>query len=792
MNFYHLPASLDQDIDKLEEQIADFNRGDLAPPKFKAIRVAHGIYEQRESGTFMMRARATQGAMTPAQLIKIAEVSENYACDRLHATTRQEFQLSFLKLEDLITVTKELKSVGLSGRAGGGNTTRNMSVSYDAGVNPEDVFDVAPYALALTTLFIAEADSYNMPLKLKISFSANKTDSAKATLTCLGFLAKIQDGKKGFKVYVGGGTGSAIKYGKVLLDWIPEHRVYYVAKAIKVLFDENGNRKQRNRAKIKWLVERMGQEDFTSLFYKYYALLQQELGLELDLEIFPNRSQVSSALKIEEANDPTAFKLWQERYVKDQKQDGLAQVRIPLKFGILKNSDAKKMGEFLSDFGENVIRLSPDQNFNLRNIPNEYLGNVFNFLKTLDTGAFEPVFFGSMIACTGAANCTLGVTLARPLTEAVQTELIKRNLDTEEFAGISFNVSGCPNACSNNHVADIGFFGKALKRNQHLYPAYVIQLGGHLGDGTTETAARAATAAAKDIPVLMGDFFAHYKANKAELGDFREYLKSESAFFLIKELAQKYDKTMPDLEENADYYHDWSDENRFSLLKGKKAECSAGLYDMIDYDFTEIRTIQKALDAKEIAEDTAAYRLTLHASRSLLVTQGIEAESDPQVFEAFIKDFIGGRIVSKEFQPLVEAALAATSKKLDGHLQPALDLAKLMLGLYHSMDDSLRFHLDDLIHAEEEEDAISEGTAVSLEQRAVYKDFRNVKCPMNFVKTKIALDPMKAGEILEILLDDGEPIANVPGSVELEGHEILSQEQAADGHWAVVIKKAQV
>ena len=158
MRFYQLPSSLDQDIAKFEEQIEEYKKGNIAPPKFKAIRVAYGIYEQRESGTFMMRARTTQGAMTPIQLCKIAEVSEKFACDRLHATTRQEFQLSFLKLEDLIEVYHEFSSVGLTGRAGGGNTTRNMSVSYDSGVNPEDVFDVAPYAHALTTRFIAEAD----------------------------------------------------------------------------------------------------------------------------------------------------------------------------------------------------------------------------------------------------------------------------------------------------------------------------------------------------------------------------------------------------------------------------------------------------------------------------------------------------------------------------------------------------------------------------------------------------------------------------------------------------------
>ncbi len=237
MNFYQLPAHLGNDIHKFAQQVEDFKQERLNPAQFKGARVAFGIYEQRQESTFMMRVRSPQGAITPEQLRRVAEVSRAYGDEKLHATTRQEFQISFLGLEDLLPAMRRLEEVGLSGRAGGGNTVRNIVASYDAGINPKEIFDVSPYAYALTTRMIEEADSLSLPRKLKFSFSGDESDSAKATLTCVGFVAKLKEGKKGFKVFVGGGTGSSIKYGKVLLDWVPAHRVYYVAKAIKRLFD---------------------------------------------------------------------------------------------------------------------------------------------------------------------------------------------------------------------------------------------------------------------------------------------------------------------------------------------------------------------------------------------------------------------------------------------------------------------------------------------------------------------------------------------------------------------------
>ena len=800
MNFYQLPPDLDQDIEKFARQIQDFQEGNLNPAQFKGVRVGFGIYEQRQEGTFMMRIRSPQGSLTPKQFQRIAELSVKYGDDKLHATTRQAFQLTFVDLKDLIAVTRGLQEVGLSGRAGGGNTVRNIVGSYDAGINPTEAFDISPYAYALTSRMLEEPDSYSLPRKLKFSFSGDQQDTAKASLTCVGFIAELQDGKKGFKVFVGGGTGSATKYGKVLLDWIPEHRVYYVAKAVKRMFEEHGNRKQRNRAKIKWLYERLGHRGFEELFFKYYALIQQELGLELQLEPVENRVEVAAGYAAESPDDQAEFEQWKKRYVSEQKQKGQYLIKIPLKGGVLKNEDALSLAKLAENFGENCIRISPDQNFNLKNISLEYLPNVFNQVRKLETLSTAPALLGNMIACTGAANCTLGLTQSRPMMEEVQLELKQRNFDLEQFAQVKFYLSGCPNACGNNHVADIGLFGKALKRNQHIFPAYTIQLGAKAANGSLQTAVQVATVPAKFVPQVMADFLESYSKNAKAHGEITAWLQSETAQVQLRELAKDYEAKIPKWEDDPGFYTDWHTSEPFSLLKGKKAECSAGLFDLIEYDFDKIKELeaQWKTDGSEPAQ--VARQLTLHASRSLLVTRGIEPGNDQEVFDAFIKDFLEEGLVSAHYKKLVTAAKQEDLAFLAGQVEEAMNLAAHMYALYDSMDDTLRFHLPRQVakanevkkntQAQTDEAGTNGEVATETTQEVKFRDFRGVRCPMNFVKTKIAMDPMAQGELLEILLDDGQPILNVPGSVELEGHEIVQQEQDKQGHWSVLIRKA--
>jgi sulfite reductase (ferredoxin) len=252
LTFYKNAPVLIEEQNQFEKDIKGFVSGEINPIKFKAIRVAHGVYEQRQRDTYMLRIRCAAGGITPSQLRKTAELGAKYGSGEVHFTTRQEVQLHDILIQDLLTVIRGLNEVELSSRGGGGNTIRNILTSPDSGVDPEDVFDVDPYAVALTTRMINEEDSWNLPRKFKIAFSNNAKDTAYTQATCLGFVPEIRNGQKGFKVYCAGGMGAKPMVGNLLLDWIEDTKVYHVTRALKIMFDKNGNRRSKfsNRIKV--------------------------------------------------------------------------------------------------------------------------------------------------------------------------------------------------------------------------------------------------------------------------------------------------------------------------------------------------------------------------------------------------------------------------------------------------------------------------------------------------------------------------------------------------------------
>ena len=780
MNFYRLPETLDGEIEKFDADIGDFRSGELNPIAFKGIRVAHGIYEQRKEATHMVRIRCPGGAITPTQLRQVSEVSKRYGAPEFHVTTRGELQLHYVDIEDIISVYNELKTVGLSSRGGGGNTIRNIMASYDSGVNPDEAFDVAPYAWELTSRLIAEQDSWNLPRKFKIAFSNTSEDTANATITCLGFIASMKDGQRGFKVYVGGGMGAAPMPGVVLYDWVPDTEVYYIARAMKVMFDKHGDRRRKHQSRFKFVVKKLGIDEVRRLIDEERAQLEE--GLELKLDEIENAAATDISVEVESAEGPE-FELWKKRYVRNQKQDGLITVKVPLKLGDIFNGDGVKLADFLEPFGDNVIRLALDQNLHLRNIPEAYVGNIYHALNRMHTLSATPIMIGSMIACTGADTCKLGICLPRGVVPRIADRLLNSELDLNRLDDVRIHISGCPNTCGRHHAADLGFFGKVMRVEGEMLPAYYVLAGAQIKDGGTRFAEQLDEVCSKHIPEFVHDLFERYLTKADSYSSFNEYV-SNGGKEDIHELAKKWSE-LPTIQENEQYYFDWGAVEQFSLLKGQKAECSAGVFDMIGVDQGVIKASIKALDATEdpAEVDELLYKIVFASSRMLLVTRGLEIRRDEQAFEYFQQHFINSDLIPQMYSGVVGAGKDRDFAALNRNRDQVIGLGEAVQELYKTMDDSLRFSAT----AKEDEKAAEEGGEGDAD---VFKDFRGVGCPMNFVKTKIAMDPMDSGQTLEILLDDGAPIQNVPNSVKLEGHEILGQDQREDGHWSVLIKKA--
>jgi len=787
MRFYQLPDTLQSEVDKFQEHIAEYTTQQLNPVAWKGIRVAHGVYEQRKPETHMIRIRCSGGAVTPHQLATVGELARDFGSGEVHVTTRQELQIHYVDVAHVIEVYNRLRAVGLSPRGGGGNTIRNVLSSHDAGVSQDEVFDVSPYAHALTTRLIAEADSWNLPRKFKIAFSGNSSDNARATITCLGFIAREQNGQKGFRVYCAGGMGAAPMPGKVLFDFVDDSRVYYIARAMKTMFDKYGNRRQRSKARLKFLWDKLGEEQFREKFHEEYDELIKDDTLALQLEPFENTDQTSPELVPVEVNGQE-FSKWKQRHCKEQKQAGLFHITLPLRLGDFEAEEAIAFSEALKPFGQNILRLSIKQNAYLRNIPEKYLGNIYTINQQLTSLSSDAEVFGNMIACTGADTCKLGICLPRGVTPRIQDILRSSGLDLDQLSDVNIHISGCPNTCGCHHIADLGFFGKVLRSGRDLLPGYNILVGGVLGDGKTTFSKKVDDVPAKELPEFIKTLLGIYLEKKNKYSGFSQYIASEEGIADVKQVADTYRSVTP-LNQSDYYFYDWGSADQFSLLKGQKAECSAGMFDMIDVDAKTIKLHTKELEQEQQQQKRLEHigQIVYASSRMLLVTRGLEPKNDEQLYSLFKKHFIETDLVPDEYTELVDAAKASDNNTLLSLQQKAVDLGAHMVDLYKSMDDSLRFNIDKKSEGVPEVTAEKPQTKTDSAER--FKDLRGVACPMNFVKTKLELAAMNAGDKLRILLDDGEPIQNVPGSVRLEGHTVLSQEPLGS-HWMVLIEKA--
>jgi sulfite reductase (ferredoxin) len=459
----------------------------------------------------------------------------------------------------------------------------------------------------------------------------------------------------------------------------------------------------------------------------------------------------------------------------------LNQALIPIFLGNLDNRKAIALADFLSRFGEDTLRGTINQNILLRNIPDAYLGNLFVLANQISELASAPRFLASAVACTGASTCKLGICLPRGALSAAAKKLKSSGLDLDRIAGLKFNISGCPNTCGAHMAADLGFYGKVLRKGQTPYPAYGIVVGGKAGAGVAALAEPAGDVAARDLPGFVVDFLGHYIYRQSAYPDYSSYLEAEGKA-RISEWTQAH-KEIPDFDDDKNYYYDWSAPEVFSLAGRGVGECSAGLFDLIESDLKRIRRFREELPGLAATDRAQAlYQITLSAARMLLITRAVEPKSDADVFSQFHKYFLDTGLVEPKFTALIDLGQRADAPAISLRENEVLSLAQAVEALYEKMDNSLRFPQETAAPAQPRSPAPA---AAEIPQR----DFRGVACPMNFVKTKVALEPLKPGDRLAVLLDDGAPIQNVPRSVAGEGHKIVSQVREGQ-HWRVVIEKA--
>ena len=822
---YRIPSTLNGDLDYTQSLIDQFKAGEIQAGQLKSNRVPMGIYEQRKNQHYMLRLRCAGGLVTPEQLAKIAFVGHQLSTSHLHVTTRQEIQIHNVDIEDAIPALKKLEKVGISSAGGGGNTVRNMMVDDRSGLTADEEFDVYPYVEELTSRLIAEKDSFTMPRKYKVAIDTSVATANYSYIADLGLQARIKDGQRGFRVLIAGSAASNAHTGWEVFDFLPEKDLYRAAKALKNWFHKYGNRRNRHKARMRYVFYKYGTEEAKRLYLEEFEELKKDGSIDFEAPALPLEHHKPNFPPLKA---PTDFETWKRRYAhKQTNAEGLKEnlwyAYIPLRHGNNSTDFFAEVAEYLGNYGNDVIRFTKKEQIQVRNIPEEYLTNIYAFFKKLGVYQIDyPVVVTNLTCCTGADTCRLGICLPKGAIDGIAKQLLNSNLNLDAIPDFELRMNGCTNICALATWGDLGFSGRVGRVGDAPYPAYTIWLP---VKGKHEIDLQQGYIAAKKIPAFVEDYLRDVIAEQANYADYYDYV-AKRGVNIVKELIAKYKEVAPYSEE-PDTFFDFGDDEKFSLIKYGKAECSAGLFDIIEIDQDTIREKRKEVellmgnipqgvpadlqsDGKQATSkiEKLLHDIVFSENRMLLVTRGLDPRTDEDVYNGFEKEFIAAGIIPQKFKVLTDKARNNESLI---EQKPLIDeLADLLNDLYQNMDDSLQFKLpaektpveqvaeektaEEKAPAEQvsEEKAPAEKASAAEETETIVpdvkKDFRGVMCPMNFVKTKIALTPMQSGQILEILLDDGAPIENVPGSVKNEGHTILSTEKV-ENYWKVLIKK---
>ena len=822
---YRIPSTLNGDLDYTQSLIDQFKAGEIQAGQLKSNRVPMGIYEQRKNQHYMLRLRCAGGLVTPEQLAKIAFVGHQLSTSHLHITTRQEIQIHNVDIEDVIPALKKLEKVSISSAGGGGNTVRNMMVDDRSGLTADEEFDVYPYVEELTSRLIAEKDSFTMPRKYKVAIDTSVATANYSYIADLGLQARIKDGQRGFRVLIAGSAASNAHTGWEVFDFLPEKDLYRAAKALKNWFHKYGNRRNRHKARMRYVFYKYGTEEAKRLYLEEFEELKKDGSIDFKAPALPLEHHKPNFPPLKA---PTDFETWKRRYAhKQTNAEGLKEnlwyAYIPLRHGNNSTDFFAEVAEYLGNYGNDVIRFTKKEQIQVRNIPEEYLTNIYAFFKKLGVYQIDyPVVVTNLTCCTGADTCRLGICLPKGAIDGIAKQLLNSNLNLDAIPDFELRMNGCTNICALATWGDLGFSGRVGRVGDDPYPAYTIWLP---VKGKHEIDLQQGYIAAKKIPAFVEDYLRDVIAEQANYVDYYDYV-AKRGVNIVKELIAKYKEVAPYSEE-PDTFFDFGDDEKFSLIKYGKAECSAGLFDIIEIDQDTIREKRKEVellmgntpqgvpadlqsDGKQATSkiEKLLHDIVFSENRMLLVTRGLDPRTDEDVYNGFEKEFIAAGIIPQKFKVLTDKARNNESLI---EQKPLIDeLADLLNDLYQNMDDSLQFKLtaektpveqvaeeknaEEKAPAEQvsEEKAPAEKASAAEETETIVpdvkKDFRGVMCPMNFVKTKIALTPMQSGQILEILLDDGAPIENVPGSVKNEGHTILSTEKV-ENYWKVLIKK---
>jgi len=684
-----IPADMAEEIDAFETQIHLRKQGKMEEKLFAETRLRRGAYGQRyDNGqrfdgtqtqqllfpehetkgpdTFwhapgMMRIKIPFGGLTAAQMEVLADLAEEYSEEILHITTRQDFQIHFIHIEDTPDLMRRLSAVGITTREACGNSVRNVTACPLSGVCRTETFDVTPYAQAIMSFLLGHPDCQDFGRKFKIAFSGCEHEACGlANMHDMGGVGMVKtvDGveKRGFKLYVGGGLGAVPHQAQLFNEFVPVEELLPISQAIARVFARLGEKKNRNRARIKFLIAKLGIEEFRRLVHEERAILPEDPQWTafLDDLTVTDEEQLKPGQPLNGAETSEGFAEWYRTNVYQQRQAGYVVATVALPLGDITSHQLRALADISRRFVKETTRTTVEQNMVLRWVSETDLPQLYDKLLALglaETGAGTIV---DITACPGTDTCKLGIASSRGLATELRKQLGEQSAKLDEaIEGLRIKISGCFNSCGQHHAADIGFYGNSRKINGITVPHFQVVLGGQWKENAGSFGLATGAVPSKNIPEVVSRLAKRFveEREKDELfKDFIGRLGKREIKAMLEDLTQ-----VPSYEENSWYYRDWGDTRGFTMDDLGKGECAG---EVVSIGIMEIAAAERevfeasvALDENELqAAWQGALNAMLRAARTLVKEQFYDVPEEADVVVAeFRTRFYDTELFSPKF-----------------------------------------------------------------------------------------------------------------------------------------------
>jgi sulfite reductase (ferredoxin) len=728
-----MPETLAREVDIFDNEVALRKQGKLDERLFAETRLRRGVYGQRydngqrhdgskvqemhyPSGDLtkgpmtmwdalgMQRIKIPGGGLNADQLETMADLAEEYSDGIAHVTTRQDFQLHYIHIEDTPALMRRLAAANITTREACGNSVRNVTACPYAGTCPDEVFDVTPYSRALSKFLLGHPDCQNFGRKFKPAFSGCAQHACGLTsLHDIGYIAvtKTDDGKprRGFDVYVGGGLGAVPYMAKRFDSFVPVEEILPLTQAVARVFGRLGEKKNRSRARIKFLVQDLGIEKFRELVLEERKTLAPDprwTDFLADAENF-QESALCPGGDLPEAGSEE-FRKWVKTNTRAQKQPGYVVVTVALPLGDITSDQLRSLADIVRKFTKETIRTTVEQNFVIRWVSKKDVPEIYEALKAAKLAQPGAGTIVDIVTCPGTDTCKLGISSSRGLAGELRNRLAERNFQSDEAVeSLHIKISGCFNSCGQHHVADLGFYGVSRKVGGYAVPHFQVVLGGEWEHNGGSYGLPVAAIPSKNIPKVVTRLTGRYVEGRNKGETFKDFIKRIGKV----ELKSMLDDLSKPPAGDRSFFSDWGDPREYTLEDMGVGECAGEVVSSVEFDLgaaeRELFEAQLAFDNGQVQQaGETAYKSMLHAAKALVKIGNPSIPEDADLIisefrtryvdtQKFWDPFAGGKFAQYLFDAHQKADLPYTADSS----RYLIDEAQLFIDASHSCYNKL-------------------------------------------------------------------------------------------------------